>query len=550
MAKAGYEFLIANLGRYEKRQEFFLNMPSIPSNFNLNKTNIEDLIAKNKTLNETLDDLLEKAKEKAKLEKKLDDYILEQKYFESYLKSQNIKEITIPIDLEESKNLEIITKLQFIYNKTFFLKPFFIFFYSHKYNLPNLTKNKLSYLLKLQKNFYILKIKNLKEKLKLIQIELDSAQFEKIKKQQEEISQKILNYKLSERYQNKKRDFTYENYLEHFSEFIKNFPIVLSTTHSIRKSIPHNFLFDYLIIDESSQVDLVAGALALSVSQNVIIVGDEKQLPQIVKNEIKTNLINPNVPIEYDYFTNNILSSIYKLYKDDIPKKTLIEHYRCHPKIIEFSNKRYYNGELIAYESDEHKLVKKPLILYYTTPGHHMRKFTNGKSGTFNQRELDVIKKEVLNNIQLKNYKDDDIGITTPYRLQADILGENNENIKSETIHKFQGQEKKLMILSTVLDNSYNGLKSLEFVDDAHMINVAVSRAIDSFVLVTHNEMFKKNGHEINALLKYIQYQAMDAEIIESKLVSVFDLLYKDYSDVLTKLNNNLLNRLKLKVKT
>ena len=185
----------------------------------------------------------------------------------------------------------------------------------------------------------------------------------------------------------------------------------------------------------------------------------KKQLPQIVKNEIKTNLINPNVPIEYDYFTNNILSSIYKLYKDDIPKKTLIEHYRCHPKIIEFSNKRYYNGELIAYESDEHKLVKKPLILYYTTPGHHMRKFTNGKSGTFNQRELDVIKKEVLNNIQLKNYKDDDIGITTPYRLQADILGENNENIKSETIHKFQGQEKKLMILSTVLDNSYNGLK-------------------------------------------------------------------------------------------
>jgi len=79
------------------------------------------------------------------------------------------------------------------------------------------------------------------------------------------------------------------------------------------------------------------------------------------------------------------------------------------------------------------------------------------------------------------------------------------------------------------------------------MINVAVSRAIDSFVLVTHNEMFKKNGHEINALLKYIQYQAMDAEIIESKLVSVFDLLYKDYSDVLTKLNNNLLNRLKYK---
>ena len=57
--------------------------------------------------------------------------------------------------------------------------------------------------------------------------------------------------------------------------FLQAFPIVLSTTYSLRNSVPNNVMFDYVIIDESSQVDLLAGSLALSCAQNAIIVGDE-----------------------------------------------------------------------------------------------------------------------------------------------------------------------------------------------------------------------------------------------------------------------------------
>lgn len=46
-------------------------------------------------------------------------------------------------------------------------------------------------------------------------------------------------------------------------------------------------IYDYLIIDEASQVDVATGALALSCARNVVIVGDTKQLPNIVGRKIK-----------------------------------------------------------------------------------------------------------------------------------------------------------------------------------------------------------------------------------------------------------------------
>ena len=44
--------------------------------------------------------------------------------------------------------------------------------------------------------------------------------------------------------------------------FVKDYPVVLSTTHSLKASLSSNFMYDYIIVDEASQVDLVSGALA------------------------------------------------------------------------------------------------------------------------------------------------------------------------------------------------------------------------------------------------------------------------------------------------
>uniref|UniRef100_UPI001FCE35D2 DEAD/DEAH box helicase n=1 Tax=Escherichia coli TaxID=562 RepID=UPI001FCE35D2 len=75
--------------------------------------------------------------------------------------------------------------------------------------------------------------------------------------------------------------FSAETYRDEFDRFIKRFPIIGSSTHSIINSIGKGALLDYVIIDEASQQDIVPGILGLGCARNVIVVGDRKQLPHV-----------------------------------------------------------------------------------------------------------------------------------------------------------------------------------------------------------------------------------------------------------------------------
>ena len=166
-----------------------------------------------------------------------------------------------------------------------------------------------------------------------------------------------------------------------------------------------------------------------------------------------------------------------------------------------------------------------------------MRRVTQGENkGNYNQRELDVTVEEILTN-PIFEEGDRNIGFVTPYRKQADKAEQILSNgIVSDTVHKYQGREKDVIIMSTVLDNTQSGQMGLKFVDDPQMVNVAVSRAIRQFVLVTDHDLFFKRGNDIGDLIRYMQYNTLDKAVIESDIISVFDLLYRRYSSKLVPL--------------
>ena len=60
--------------------------------------------------------------------------------------------------------------------------------------------------------------------------------------------------------------------------------MLLSTCHSLRACVPDGYLLDYLIIDEASQLNLLAAGLALSCCRNLVVVGDQRQLEPIPLN--------------------------------------------------------------------------------------------------------------------------------------------------------------------------------------------------------------------------------------------------------------------------
>lgn len=79
--------------------------------------------------------------------------------------------------------------------------------------------------------------------------------------------------------------FTGEDLWKKPREFQAEYPVILSTTFSSRSSLYNKSKFDYAIMDEASQVDIPTGALALSNAGHAVIVGDSKQLPNVLTDD-------------------------------------------------------------------------------------------------------------------------------------------------------------------------------------------------------------------------------------------------------------------------
>ncbi|EIC0165984.1 DUF2726 domain-containing protein [Salmonella enterica subsp. enterica serovar Kinondoni] len=315
--------------------------------------------------------------------------------------------------------------------------------------------------------------------------------------------------------------FEAETYRDEFENFIKRFPVIGSSTHSIINSIGKGALLDYVIIDEASQQDIVPGILGLGCARNVIVVGDRKQLPHVP-------VTVPCTPPEdhYNCVKYSLLDSVCMLFGNTVPVTLLKEHYRCHPKIIQFCNKQFYDNALIPLTTDS---GEASLSLVITAKGNHTRNFSN-------LRELESIEGHYWDE---KNRR----GYIAPYNAQVNLAETvlPADFVKS-TVHKFQGRECDEIVFSTVLDRKHSSQRSqnISFVDDPHLVNVAVSRARNKFTLVTGDNVFERHSGHIAALIRYIRYYAGDEQIFESPVISAFDLLYSEYDKSLEWLNSRL----------
>lgn len=327
-------------------------------------------------------------------------------------------------------------------------------------------------------------------------------------------SMQILKDKLVCKYEksNQRKLFTEEDLWKNPYELLQEYPVILSTTFSSRDSLNTDVVYDYLIMDEASQVDIATGALALSCARNVVIVGDTKQLPNVVTEEIKgkANSIFDSYHLNEGYrFTKSFLQSILEVIPN-VTQTLLREHYRCHPKIINFCNQKFYHGELIIMTED--KGEKDVLSVIKTVPGNHERNH-------YSQRQIDVIKNEIIPKF---NFDKNETGIIAPYKNQVKATANQVDGIDVDTVHKFQGKEKDNIIISTVDD------EISDFADDPYLINVAVSRAKKKLILVvTGNEQSKESN--IIDLINYIEYN--NFEVMDSQIYSIFDYLYKQYSE-------------------
>ncbi|TVQ49426.1 MAG: DUF2726 domain-containing protein [Saprospirales bacterium] len=521
LEKNGVEFIAAFLGNSQNRRDFIDSQKEIPdlSKFKLSGTQQKKIKVKTAKLITQLNENLHKKNELALLKLQIEHIRTEYEHFKETHQAEKAETTVFKKNIKAKKILQLWVTLESLGERRkkygFFRRLFFWF----KYGIRDKSfyENSIEEMIFIcQKEYYPSIIRELRMKIKSLESALRNFSFDSRMKLYTDLSMQYFKAELCNRFNYKKREpYTISELRRKSDVFLRDYPVIMSTTYSLRRSLSDKIFYDYVIIDESSQVDLVTGALALSCAKRAVIVGDTKQLPNVVDKEMKIktdrvfNLFKLKAP--YRYSNYSLLSSVLALLPN-VPKTLLREHYRCHPKIIEFCNKKFYDNQLIVLT--EPKSDRQPLVIYKTPKGNHARE-------RMNQRQIDIIKREIFPNEQLENV---DLGIVTPYRNQTNALQETfrETSIKADTVDKFQGRENEVIILSTV-DNEIS-----DFTDNPNRLNVAVSRAVDQLIVVVNgNEMEKDNN--ISDLIKYIEYN--NFSVFQSELNSIFDLLYKGYEE-------------------
>ena len=498
------DFFVALLGKREKKDLFLETQTEIIPDFSeFEKLDLNDIEIKLNHIRQIVKQFYDTKKEISILIQKENDLKLEYEYFKSLVESQKLNLIELKkYNADKVKLLwnELISMNQI----SFWNKLKFIYLY--KIGDFNFYRQNMNLILKSLQNIIYLS--------DLEKIEQERNEKERFIKSNEKIEEEFIEYSmmyfkkyLSVKYQKGRKKYTSADFWQNGKEFLNDYPVVLSTTYSSRNTLNNDLKFDYIIMDEASQIDVVTGILALSSARFAVIIGDDKQLTNVIKPKVASmvdEIFNKyEIDKSYSYTLNNFLVSI----KNTIPNikvQLLVEHYRCHPKIINFCNKKFYNNELVIMSKDqgEQDVIK----VIRTSKGNHMR-------GLSNQRQVDEIKDLI------PTLKDQDIGIIAPYNEQVQLIKQNVSDYEVNTVHKYQGREKNVIIISTVEDDIG------DFAGDSKLLNVAISRAIKQLiVIVTGNEIKNQN---IKDFINYVNYNNM--EIVNSKIYSSFDLLYKQY---------------------
>ncbi len=518
LKKLGVEFIAARLGSAGNKEEFIKNQSeSIPDLSKWKEVKYEDRVL----LKSLISELVEKLKIKNELAAlSEEEYAIkkEKEHYDDYyrLLRTNSSVAIFSRKVTADKILSFANECENLAEKQKRLGVFRRLYFRLSYGVKHIKakgsyESVISYCREL---FYQKKLEEIADRKNIIERELKDFDFNEKMKESARLSMDVFKHSLFKRYgQTPRKKYELEQLKNDSESFLFDYPIVLSTTYSICSCLSKETFYDYLIIDESSQADIVSGALALSCAKKAVIVGDLKQLPNVVKEEERkiTNSIYSkyNLHKAYKFYNHSLLSSITELFPS-VKKVLLKEHYRCVPEIIGFCNQRFYNGELIIMT--EHRNDVQAMTVYRTAAGNMARDHIN-------ERQIDVIQNEVIPEQEL-NVTDGSVGIVTPYRAQANRLQEvfAETAIKADTADNFQGQERDTMVFSTV-DNEIG-----DFASNPNRLNVAVSRARDRFIVVTDgNDNDKKSP--IHDLIEYIKYHNHD--IIDSKISSVFDYLYK-----------------------
>jgi superfamily I DNA and/or RNA helicase len=266
---------------------------------------------------------------------------------------------------------------------------------------------------------------------------------------------------------------------------------------SARVLPPQPALFDLVVIDEAAQCSIPAILPMLYRAKRALIIGDPRQLaPVITLPEQEELRHQAEAGLNREWLESRRLAhtrySGYDAFAAVAGRTHLLdEHYRCHPDIVAAPNRHVYQGRLTVL-TDPARLTApaEPAVRWQHVEGA----FRHSASGSgANEPELDAVVAEVQ---RLRAaYPSASIGVVTPLAAHQRQLaaalkkaGLPETEVGCGTIHRFQGGERDIMVISPVGAHGVRDRTRNWLVHQTNLWNVAITRARSQLIVVGDHE--------------------------------------------------------------
>jgi len=337
--------------------------------------------------------------------------------------------------------------------------------------------------------------------------------------------------------------------LKYLNLLIQAFPCFIVNIRDLGDYIPlETDLFDIVIIDEASQVNIAQAFPAIIRGKKVVVLGDKRQFSNVKSGQVKTKVNNAifnkikNVFAE-EYGKDDDMLETYLNKLESFNVKTSIldfldgianfnvmlkKHFRGYKEIIGYSNENFYQNSLQVMKIRA-KPIEEVIQFNYIDASDDITLYKSGDTPQrISQSETDFILNELgrLSNIGFQG----SVGVITPFREQQKYISQQiyeqnlmsqyrkELNLKVMTFDSCQGEERDVIYYSLVEnigENILNYIFAKDFKDfnidtmdniRVQRLNVGFSRAKESIRFVLSKQINEFNG-EIGRTLNYYKSQ-------------------------------------------
>ncbi len=314
-------------------------------------------------------------------------------------------------------------------------------------------------------------------------------------------------------------------------------PVWIMPTYRVVESFdPGKATFDVVILDESSQCDIFAIA-ALGIAHKAVVVGDDKQIsPQSVgieQSQVHDLIAQYIADVPHSELLD-ITTSLYDLSKMRFGGViTLLEHFRCLPEIIEFSNQLAYGGRILPLREQSSDPSWQSVIDVHVPNGY--REFGTDT----NPPEADFITEKIVELCSDPRYNGKTVGVISMLGdaqaalIEAKLIERIGEQeierrrIRCGNAYHFQGDERHVMFVSLVVaagEGRRIGPMTKEA--DSQRMNVAASRAQDQMWCVRSVSPDELHPDDVRA--RFIRY-CQNPKLVDEAIGGVQDRFDSDF---------------------